>query len=145
MADYKRIELLIARFISCRYSDVVEIGVGKNPDAAYYIKEHGLNVRCNDIIPRELRYDIEYHNDDVFDPDLSLYKGADLIYSIRPGIEMVPAMIRIAEEIDCDLIVYHLGQEIYGDGGELINAGVILRRYHKGSKHENDKNKPEQG
>jgi len=134
MADYKRIELLIGEFISCHYSDVVETGVGGNPEVAYFLKAHGLNVRCTDIKPHELRYEIECHTDDIFDPDLSVYKGADLIYSIRPGIEMVPAMIRIAEEIDCDLIVYHLGQEIYGNGGELINAGVMLRRYHKGSK-----------
>lgn len=134
MADYKRIELLIARYISGRYSDVVEIGVGKNPDAAYYLKQHGLKVRCTDIKPQELQFGIECHFDDVFDPDLSLYEGADLIYSIRPGVEMVPAMIRIAEEIDCDLIVYHLGMEMCGNEGELINAGVMLRRYHKGSK-----------
>jgi hypothetical protein len=26
--------------------------------------------------------------------------------------------------------VYHLGNEIYGTGGELVDCGVILHRYY---------------
>jgi len=67
----------------------------------------------------------------VFSPDEELYRRADLIYAIRPGVEMVPALIALASRTGADLLVYHLGNEIYGDGGEIIDCGVILHRYHR--------------
>jgi len=72
--------------------------------------------------------------DDVFSPDTGLYQGADLIYAIRPGVEMVPALIALAERTGADLLVYHLGNEVYGTGGEIVDCGVILRRYHSGNR-----------
>lgn len=71
--------------------------------------------------------------DDVFEPDIRLYEGADLIYAVRPGVEMVPPLIALADRIDSDLLVYHLGCEIYGgDGGEVVDCGpVLLHRYRR--------------
>jgi hypothetical protein len=43
---------------------------------------------------------------------------------------MVPPLITLAERTGTDLLVYHLGNEVYGTGGELIECGVILHRYH---------------
>jgi hypothetical protein len=56
------------------------------------------------------------------------------MYAIRPAVEMVPALIALARRLDCDLIVYHLGFERYGNGGEIIDCGVILHRYHRDQK-----------
>ena len=72
-------------------------------------------------------------SDDIFSPDISLYKGADVIYAIRPAIEMIPPLLELAQTINCDLIVYHLGFECYGNGGEKIDCGVLLHRYFKAS------------
>ena len=71
--------------------------------------------------------------DDVFSPDINLYKGADVIYAIRPAIEMIPPLLALARTLDCDLIIYHLGFESYGNGGEKIDCGVLLHRYYKAS------------
>ncbi len=30
--------------------------------------------------------------------------------------------------------VYHLGFEVYGDGGEIIDAGIVLHRYYRRAK-----------
>jgi hypothetical protein len=46
---------------------------------------------------------------------------------------MMPALIGIARAAGCDLIVYHLGFEVYEKGGERIDCGVVLHRYHRGS------------
>jgi uncharacterized UPF0146 family protein len=75
--------------------------------------------------------DLAFIIDDVFSPDISRYEGADIIYAIRPAIEMIPPLITLAQRVNCDLIVYHLGFESYGNGGEIIDCGVILYRYFR--------------
>ena len=113
----------------------VEIGIGSNTLCAEKLSGDGFSVRAADIrenLPIEESSGITFQSDDIFEPDLEFYKGADLIYSIRPGIEMVPSLIAIAKAVNCELIVYHLGCEIYGTGGEIIDTGnVILHRYNK--------------
>ena len=118
-----------------RKTKFVEIGIGNNTLCAEKLAADGFSVRASDIrsgLPIDESSGIVFRSDDIFEPDLDFYRGADLIYSIRPGIEMVPSMISIAKAVDCDLIVYHLGCEIYGSGGEIIDIGdVILHRYNK--------------
>jgi uncharacterized UPF0146 family protein len=130
MGPYKRIEFLIGTYISRNYRNAVEIGVGNNFDVARLICSGGLTVRCTDIKPVPGEPCIPIFIDDIFAPVVDLYKGTDLLYAIRPGVEMLPPMIRLARDLNCDLLVYHLGFEVYGDGGELIDCGVILHRYH---------------
>ncbi len=129
MGPYKRIERLIGDYIGGKYRRPVEVGVGGNPAAALRIREAGIPIRCTDIRPVALPGGPEVARDDVFSPDERLYAGADLIYAIRPGVEMIPPLIALAEKLDADLLVYHLGNEIYGSGGEIIDCGVILHRY----------------
>ncbi len=80
---------------------------------------------------------IPFARDDVFAPDLALYRGADVIYAVRPGVEMVPPLVALARACNCDLLVYHLGNEVWLDGGERIPAGaVVLHRYYRASSEE---------
>jgi uncharacterized UPF0146 family protein len=130
MGPYKRIEHLIGDYIGRNYDSVVEVGVGDNLHAARRIRDAGVSIRCTDIRPMPSADGIPVVKDDIFSPDEGLYSGADLLYAIRPGVEMVPPMISLAERTGADLLVYHLGNEVYGTGGELIDCGVILHRYH---------------
>jgi hypothetical protein len=133
MGSYKHIETCIGEYIAKHYTNTVEVGIGKNMDAARILVDTGARVRSTDvkdiIVPEWLCFTI----DDVFSPDISLYKGADVIYAIRPAIEMIPPLLTLARTINCDLIVYHLGFECYGNGGERIDCGVLLHRYYKAS------------
>jgi uncharacterized UPF0146 family protein len=133
MGSYKHIETCIGGYIAKHYTNTVEVGIGKNMDAARILVDTGARVRSTDvkdiIVPEWLCFTI----DDVFSPDISLYKGADVIYAIRPAIEMIPPLLALARTINCDLIVYHLGFECYGNGGERIDCGVLLHRYYKAS------------
>jgi len=133
MGSYKHIENCVGRYIAKHYRHPVEVGVGRNPDAAAIVRSAGTPIRCTDVRALELPEGIVYAVDDVFEPDLQFYRGADVIYSIRPAVEMVPALIALAGQIGCDLLVYHLGFETYGDGGETIDCGVLLHRYVRGS------------
>ncbi len=106
-----------------------------NFTVAQSLIESGVQVTCTDIrsvVPPS--FGIRFVKDDLFQPTESLYRGVDLIYSVRPGIEMVSPMIDLARRIDVDLLVYHLGNELCGRGGEVIECGVPLHRYHSRSR-----------
>jgi uncharacterized UPF0146 family protein len=131
MEGYKHIERSIARCLAGKYHRAVEIGIGRNPEVAIALAAAGTEMIATDIRPLQPLSAIRMVVDDVARPDYAVYEGADLIYAVRPGIEMVPAMLSLARRINSDLIVYHLGFEIYGDGGEIIDCTVPLRRYHR--------------
>ncbi|MDG6257189.1 MAG: UPF0146 family protein [Methanomicrobiaceae archaeon] len=132
MGGYKHIEGVIARYIAARYRCAIEIGVGANTAVARALADAGLEVRCTDIRAIPSAAGIACACDDVFCPALDLYRGADLLYAIRPGVEMIPPMIALARRCGADLLVYHLGNEIYEHGGEIIDCGVVLHRYVRG-------------
>jgi uncharacterized protein len=129
MGSYKHIEHLIGGYIAGHYTHAVEAGIGRNTLAAERVSEAGALMRCTDV--KDLKHPASLHfaRDDIFEPDLSLYMGADVIYAIRPAIEMVPPLIDIASAVNADLVVYHLGFELFGDGGAVIDCGVLLHRY----------------
>lgn len=129
MSRDKHIERCIGEYIARHYRKVVEVGVGSNTAAARIIRDAGVDIRCTDIRPREQAGGIPVLQDDICAPDLAIYEHASLLYAIRPGEEMMAPLIAIARRVNADLIVYHLGFEAYGDGGEIIDCGVILHRY----------------
>ena len=132
MCHYKRIERSIGEYIAGRYRRGVEVGIGNNPEAARMIAAAGALMRCTDIRPGIRHAGLTVVADDIFEPEIGLYAGADLIYAVRPGVEMVPPLIALAGRVNSDLLIYHLGCEIYGDGGELVDCGpVLLHCYHR--------------
>jgi uncharacterized UPF0146 family protein len=134
MGAHKHIERTIGAWIASRYRSAAEIGVGNNDAAARAIAAAGKRVICTDIRQAEECPGVSFAIDDIFSPDETLYDGVEVIYAIRPAVEMVPALIALASRLDCDLIIYHLGFESYGNGGEIIDCGVTLHRYHQGQK-----------
>jgi len=118
-------------FKSQHYTSAVEIGFGGKTVVAKILIDAGIPVICTDIhtYPNSPVPSIV---DDCVEPKLSIYKDVDFIYAIRPGIEIVPAIIQLAKKVNADLIIYHLGFEVYLDGGELIDVGdIVLHRYVK--------------
>ncbi|MHC1626161.1 MAG: UPF0146 family protein [Methanoculleaceae archaeon] len=138
MRLHNNIERCISRYIATHYQKVVEIGIGAKIEVARLLREAGIEVVTTDLSPVPVaESQVPVVIDDIFEPRLEIYEGADAIYSIRPGPEMVPPMIAIARRVSADLLVYHLGDEIYGDGGEIIDCGVILHRYYAPTRHQN--------
>lgn len=105
--------------------------MGNNPDASRYIHEAGYRIRATDIRACLLPSWLCFARDDIFSPDLSFYEGADVLYALRPAEEMIPPMIALARILDCDLVVYHLGFESYGDGGSIVDCGILLHYYYR--------------
>lgn len=129
MSGYKHIEEAIGTFIGMRYRRCVEVGYGGNTIAASIIQRMGGSVLCLDLKAFPAAKGVRAAVDDITQPDLRLYIGSDCIYSIRPGIEMMPDLIALARRVGSDLLIYHLGCELYQKGGEKIDCGVILHRY----------------
>jgi hypothetical protein len=131
MGGYKHIEKCIGAYVATHYRNAVEVGMGTNPEAARVIHDMGVSVRATDIRDLPPLTWLPFIIDDVFSPALAWYAGADVVYAVRPAVEMVPPLIALAGRVDCDLLVYHLGFESWGDGGEIIDCGVPLHRYYQ--------------
>jgi hypothetical protein len=131
MGGYKHIEKCIGAYIAVHYRNAVEVGVGTNPEAARKIHGAGVRVRATDIRDVQSPAWLPFVLDDVFAPDFAWYLGADVLYAVRPAIEMVPPLITLAMWVDCDLLVYHLGFESWGNGGKIIDCGVPLHCYYQ--------------
>ena len=100
----------IAEYILKNYSNkVVEIGVGSLPQVAVLLKDK-LDVVVTDVNEQEY-LDIRFYKDDIFTPDIGIYKNASLIYSIRPPIDLQEAMAKTAKEVGADLLIRPFGNE----------------------------------
>ena len=130
MGNYKHIEERFSRYIAEHYASAAEVGVGRNFTVAASLAKAGVAVRTSDIFPQEPPEGILFREDDVCDPDTQWYRGTDLIYAVRPGIEMVPCIIALARAVNADCVIYHLGNEIYERGGRIIDCGVVLHQYY---------------
>ncbi|GAB4314555.1 MAG: UPF0146 family protein [Methanobacteriaceae archaeon] len=110
-------------YIINNYSDadkIVEVGVGNFVKVAHTLRRY-LN---KDIIMTDIKpYHKEIIVDDITKPDLKLYEGTALIYSIRPPAELHPYLVDLAIKINSDLIIKHLSTE-------FININKIsLKKY----------------
>ena len=52
MGSYKHIETCIGEYISKHYTDAIEVGIGKNTEAAHILLNAGIRVRCTDVKDR---------------------------------------------------------------------------------------------
>ena len=119
METCRRIEELVD-FIAGRYSNAAEIGIGHFPDVAFELLKRRVSVFATDIRP--FRYPgLNVIFDDITEPDLALYRGIKLIYSMRPPPELIPYMKRLASQIPADCIIKPLSDEY--PGGQLIRHG----------------------
>lgn len=103
-------------FVIKNYSNVeriVEIGVGAYPSVAVHLKKllPSVSVIVTDIdrvqlaTIKEAYVELEPVYDNIFEPQLTVYRGADLIYSIRPPPEMIPEIMKLAVKVGSDLLI----------------------------------------
>jgi uncharacterized UPF0146 family protein len=116
----------LAQFIARNYSGrVVEVGAGYVSEVALGLKARGLDVVLTDKEERLLG-GLRVEKDDIFSPRLELYRGASLLYSIRPPLEMQLAMGLLALKLGSDVLVRPLQDEVAelpGFAQRLVNSG----------------------
>jgi uncharacterized UPF0146 family protein len=100
----------IAEYILKNYRNkVVEVGVGSLPEVALLLHDK-MDVIVTDINDQKFS-GIKFCRDDVYSPDISIYSGSSLIYSIRPPIDIQSAMAEIACFVGADLIIRPFSNE----------------------------------
>jgi len=102
LADY-----ILSHYPAC--ARVVEVGIGQHPEVAQLLSGT-FDLVCTDVIsPGPAR--LKYAKDDIFKPDLSLYRDAALIYSMRPPVDLQPSLARVAAGVGADLIIRPFSSE----------------------------------
>jgi uncharacterized UPF0146 family protein len=113
----------LIEYLSSNYKNVVEIGIGGYAKIAMALQERGLSVVATDIQRRTVEIPVVL--DDVRVPKLDLYRDAEALYSVRPPLEMVPSLKRLAERLAKDLIIKPLAAEPV-DGLLINRAGSFF-------------------
>lgn len=79
------------------------------PHVALMLKDK-LDVVVTDVNDRNYS-GIRFCRDDIFAPDIEIYKNTSLLYSIRPPIDIQEAMAKTAKEVGADLLIRPFGNE----------------------------------
>ena len=105
-----------------RLTRAVEVGVGRRREVLEALRSLGVEVTAVDVVP--MRGVVV---DDVLEPELSVYSGAELIYSLRPPPELYPHLIKLAERVGASLVIVPMSTDPAPTGMRLVNhRGVAL-------------------
>ena len=119
MNSFNRYEGLV-NYIAQRYHSAAEIGIGHFPDVAFALQQRGVQIFATDS--KTFQHEgLKVMIDDITKPDLSLYIGLDLIYSLRPPQELVSYMVQLAKMFSTDLIIKALSSDHVS--GQLVCYG----------------------
>lgn len=121
---------MIARWISENYPSakkIVEVGVGS---VAGVLTELVDRLPDSELVGTEVREvptpdGVNLVMDDITDPDLDVYRGADLIFSLRTPMELYPYLRVVARKVGSDLMVKPVSSEEAPFWGELVNYSGI--------------------
>ncbi|MDD2778283.1 MAG: UPF0146 family protein, partial [Methanocellales archaeon] len=120
----------LAEYIASSYGGkVIEVGIGRHSEVALLLKDH-LEIIVTDTSDLSVE-GINFIRDDIFDPNIRIYEGASLIYSIRPPLEIQHAIASVAKRVGADLIIRPFASEKtdlnkYFDESKLINYGSAV-------------------
>lgn len=105
---------------------IAEVGVGKFSLISDILQnEDNITLIRTDIRPA----DASVIADDITNPDLNLYEGADMIYSIRPPSELQPHLVNLAKKVGSQLVIKPLTNEDLN----TPNTKMKLKNYGKAS------------
>ncbi len=111
----------IVGFIAKNYSGkVVEIGIGRYHCVAKKLAEIGFEVVATDLKELDVPEGVKFYVDDVTNPDLNIYRGARLVYSLRPPPELHDSILQVAKKVGADCMIRPFGNE-FVNHGKLVN------------------------
>ena len=105
---------------------IVEIGVGKFQAISKSLSENENNeLIMTDIDPANE----EIIKDDVFNPNMSIYENADIIFSIRPPAELQEAIMKIRDKVNAILII----KPLFNEDLNMKTQKMKLKNYNRAS------------
>jgi len=93
------------------FDSLVEVGVGRRPELAGSLADAGVAVTATDVRYREVPDAVDFQRDDVTDPDLAVYEGADAIYAVNLPEELQRPTRDVARAVDAAFLFTTLGAE----------------------------------
>ena len=105
---------------------IVEIGAGKFQTISKNLSENeNIDIIMTDIDPANENI----IKDDVFNPNMDIYKDADILFSIRPPAELQEAIMKIRDEVDATLII----KPLFNEDLNMITKKMKLKNYNRAS------------
>ena len=109
-----------------RKTKIVEIGAGKFQAISNHLNENeNIEVIMTDIDPANENI----IKDDVFNPDMAIYKNADILFSIRPPAELQEAIMKIRNEVNATLII----KPLFNEDLNIKTQKMKLKNYNRAS------------
>jgi len=112
---------LVTRLSDCER--VVEVGVGRRPGVAAALAERGVDVTATDLRDRSTPEGVRFIRDDVTDPDLAVYRGADAVYARHCPPELQRPVRDLARTVGATVLFTTLGGDPALVEGHRVNAG----------------------
>ncbi len=104
---------------------VAELGIGFQFKVALRLKELGYDVLAVDWNPESVRrareLGINAVRDDVFAPNLELYRGVKALYSVRPTPEIVRPILHLGERLRLPVYILPLTGDTMPRRMKLVN------------------------
>ena len=105
---------------------IVEIGAGKFQTISKNLSENeNIDIVMTDIDPA----DENIIRDDVFNPNMNIYKDADILFSIRPPAELQEAIMKIRDEVNATLII----KPLFNEDLNMKTKKMKLKNYNRAS------------
>ena len=109
-----------------RKTKIVEIGAGKFQTISKILSENeNIDILMTDIDPANENI----IKDDVFNPDISIYEGADILFSIRPPAELQEAIMKIRDKVNATLII----KPLFNEDLNMKTKKMKLKNYNRAS------------
>ncbi|ASJ08315.1 hypothetical protein A3L11_03345 [Thermococcus siculi] len=104
---------------------IAELGIGFQFKVALRLKELGYDVLAVDWNPasveRARELGINAVRDDLFAPNLELYRGVKALYSVRPSPEIVKPILELGRKLSVPVYILPLTGDAMPRGMRLVN------------------------
>jgi len=105
---------------------IVEIGAGKFQTISKNLSgNENIDIIMTDINPAN----DNIIKDDVFNPNMNIYKGADILFSIRPPAELQEAIMKIRDDVNATLII----KPLFNEDLNMKTKKMKLKNYNRAS------------
>ena len=133
----------IAEYISEKYPSakkIIEVGIGRSPYTALLLQKllPKTELKVVDVdreAVEELRkIGLRAFVDDLTNPSLEIYKGADLIYSIRPPFELIPNIASLGARTGSDILIAPLSEDAHLSdlsGWKMVKLDKVVIYLHE--------------
>ncbi|GAB7019315.1 UPF0146 family protein [Halostagnicola bangensis] len=88
---------------------VVEVGIGRRTDLASVLAKSGVSVTGTDIHERDVPASVTFVRDDIVDPNLAVYDGADVLFAQNLPPELHRPTLEVARAVDAPFVFTTLG------------------------------------